>query len=333
MDIVNAGYQPGSACVLWYENPGPRGGPWKVHRLHDSPYVEGVLAADINGDGHPDLIVNHFRRYGGAEGEGSVARVEPIVWLESIDRAPWFVEHVIAPAADDHGIGVGDINNDGRPDIVTKHGWYEAPPNPARDPWVFHNDFEMSFRASLPIVVTDVNGDGLNDIIAGNGHGYGLYWYEQQRGPDGKRTFVRHAIEEHYGQFHTVTLADVNGDGKPDLVTGKRLLGHDGRDEGEWDPLFLFWYDIQGGKFLRHVISFNNLQYYPGLENANEPPQFAPSTGMKVVVGDINRDGKPDIIVAGRGGLYVFLNRGLTPIPKSTNPKVPLIGEKCSDTK
>ena len=328
VDVVNSGYQPDIAGVLWYENPGPRGGKWKTHRVHASPFVEGVLPADINGDGHPDLVVNHFRRYGGAEGEGSVASVEPIVWLESIGKTPWLVEHVIAAEADDHGIGVGDINGDGRLDVVTKHGWYEAPPKQAVDKWVFHNDFELLFRASLPILVTDVNGDKLADIISGNGHGYGLYWFEQRLDGQGKRTFERHAIEEHYANFHTVALADLNGDGKPDLVTGKRLLGHDGRDEGEWDPLFLFWYDIQGGRFERHVISFNNLQYYPGQTNVNPPPQFACSTGMKINVGDITGDGRADIVVAGRGGLYAFINRGLTPIPKSTNPKVPLAGEK-----
>jgi hypothetical protein len=126
-----------------------------------------------------------------------------------------------------------------------------------------------------------------------------------------------------------MVLADVNGDGKPDLLTGKRLLGHDGRDEGEWDPLFLFWYDIQGGRFERHVIAFNHLQYYPGRENVNGPPQFACSTGMKITPGDINGDGKLDIVVAGRGGLYAFINRGLTPIPKSANPKAPMIGERA----
>ena len=333
VDVICSGYQPDIAGVLWYENPGPAGGKWKVHRVHSSPYIEGVLPVDLNGDGRADLLMNHFRRYGGAEGEGSVGRVEAIGWLESIDHAPWLVEHVIAPEADDHGIGVGDINGDGRVDVVTKHGWYEAPAKPAEQSWKFHNDFEMPFRASLPILVTDVNGDGLNDLIAGNGHGYGLSWYEQQVDGQGKRTFVRHAVEEHYGNFHALELADINGDGKLDLVAGKRLLGHDGRDEGEWDPLFMFWYDIQGGRFVRHVISFNNLQYYPGQENVNQPPQFACGTGMKITVSDINGDGRPDIVLAGRGGLYGFINGGMTPRTKAVNPKVPLVGEKCPDAK
>ncbi len=328
VDVVNSGYQSDIAGVLWHENPGARGGKWKVHRVHSSPYMEGVVLADLNRDGHPDIVMNHFRKYGGSEGEGSVARVEAIAWLESIDKEPWLAEHVIAPDAEDHGIGVGDVNGDGRLDVVNKHGWYEAPPNPTDKDWRYHNDYEIPFRTSLPMLVMDVNGDGLNDILTGNGHGYGLYWFEQRVADQGQRTFQQHAIEEHYGNFHTMTLADVNGDGRPDLVTGKRLFGHDGRDESEFDPLFLFWYDIQGGKFERHVISFNNLQYYPGQENVNESPQYAPSTGMRITVGDLCGDGEPDIVLAGRGGLYVFVNRGLTPLPKSMNPKVPLIGEK-----
>ncbi len=281
--------------------------------------MEGILPVDINSDGHPDLLLNHWRDVD-SKGEDGAIKVESIAWLESIDKGPWLIEHVIAPAADDHGAGAGDINGDGRVDVVGRHGWYEAPARPASEPWRFHHDYELPYAASFPMLVMDVNGDGPADILVGNSHGYGLEWLEQRVDRQGKRTFVHHAIEKNRGNFHTMTLADVNGDGKPDLVTGSRLLGHNGIDEGEWDPLFLFWYDIQGGRFDRHVISFNNLQYYPGQENVNPPPQYACGTGMKITVGDINGDGKPDIVVAGRGGLYAFVNRGMTPISKSMNP-------------
>ncbi|MBM3335098.1 VCBS repeat-containing protein, partial [Candidatus Sumerlaeota bacterium] len=269
VDVVNSGYQSDIAGVLWHENTGQRGGKWQVHRVHSSPAMEGVLLADMDGDRDLDILMNHFRLYGGLEGERAVGRVEPLAWLESINKSPWLVKRVIAAEADDHGNGVGDINGDRRLDVVTGHGWYEAPPDPRNGKWRFHKDYELLFRPSHPMLVTDVNGDKLNDIIVGNSHGYGLYWLQQKVDAQGKRSFELHTIEQDYGSFHTMTLADINGDGKVDLLTGKRLFGHDGNDESEWDPLFMFWYDIKGGRFERHVISFNNLQYYPGGENSN----------------------------------------------------------------
>jgi hypothetical protein len=331
VDVVDSGEQSSIAGVLWYENPGPRGGKWKAHRVRRTPYMEGLEPADINGDRHPDLLLNHWRDVDAA---GKLrAKVESIVWLESIDREPWLVEHVIAPEADDHGGGAGDIDGDGRLDVVTRHGWYQSPPRPADGPWQFHPDYDLPYPASFPMLVRDVNTDGRADILVGNAHGYGLFWLEQRVDGQGKRSFLPHAIETLYSNFHTLTLADVNGDGRADLVTGSRLLGHNGTDEGEWDPLFLFWYDIQGGRFERHLISFNNLQYYPGQQNVNPPPQYAASTGMKITVGDINADGRADIVVSGRGGLYAFVNRGFAPRPKSVNPAVPLPGQACSPAK
>jgi hypothetical protein len=328
VDVVDCGEQSSIAGVWWYENPGPAGGKWKARRVRHSPYMEGIVPGDFNGDGHPDLLMNHWR-----DSEVKDPPLEPIAWLESIDRAPWLVEHVIAAKADDHGSGVGDVNGDGRLDVVTGHGWYEAPAQPAREPWRFHPDYELGYRASFPMLVVDVNGDRRADILVGNSHGYGLEWLEQRADRQGKRSFVRHAIEQHYANFHTLALADVNGDGRPDLVTGSRLFGHNGLEPGEWDPLFLFWYDIQGGRFERHVIAFNYLQYVPGQQNLNPPPQYAASTGMKINVGDVTGDGRPDIVVAGRGGLYIFVNHGLTPRPQSANPALPPMGKPCGPAK
>jgi len=97
------------------------------------------------------------------------------------------------------------------------------------------------------------------------------------------------------------------------LVTGKRLFAHHGRDTSCYDPLFAFWYDLQGGKFARHVLSYNHLPFYPGEKNHNPPPNWAVAVGMKLQIIDIDKDGDNDIVIAGKGGLYVFYNEGATP--------------------
>src|SRR5215472_9884324 len=109
--------------------------------------------------------------------------------------------------------------------------------------------------AGLPILVADVNGDGLNDIIIGSDHGYGLAWYEQKM-ENGKRSFVLHWIETEYPTFHTMALADLDGDGKPELITGKQLFAHDGGDVGGLEPVFIFYYTFDKGRFQRHILTY-----------------------------------------------------------------------------
>lgn len=315
-DIVSSGWMRDKGA-LWHENPGPEkiksGVRWKAYRIHTAKSMEGVVHGDIDGDGDEDILCNHWAL---EPGQG-------MTWIEHTRQAPWFVEHIIGTQGEGHGNGLGDINMDGRTDIITPNGWWQCPPRPADDAWTFHDDYRFekiyadgpgSGAASHPMLVHDINADGLNDIIVGSSHNYGLAWLEQKNPRDGKRVFEQHWIETEYGQFHTMALGDLDGDGRPDLLTGKRLFAHHGRDVSCYEPLFVFWYGFGDGRPARHIMAFNSLQdFSDDLTRRNPAPNFVPAVGMKVHIADIDADGKNDAVICGKGGLYVFYRRGQTP--------------------
>jgi hypothetical protein len=304
VDLISSGWMKMSG-VYWYENPGKPGEKWKSHLIHKARSMEGIVLGDIAGhrNGDEDLLINHW----------SAVTGQNFTWYEHIDKEPWLVKREIGFEGQAHGNGIGDINGDGRNDLVTGVGWWEAPANPSTGKWIWHSDWKVfEGRAGLPILVYDCNGDGLNDVIIGNAGGYGLKWVEQRKDSAGNRSFVEHWIEPNLSLFHTMELGDLRGDGKKQLVTGKILFPHEGEDPGEFDPLFAFWYDIEGGKFDRHILSFNNLQWYPDVTD-NPPPNYAIGVGRKLGIADVNKDGKNEIILACRAGIYIFYNRGTPP--------------------
>ena len=315
-DIVSSGWMFMKGA-FWYKNPGNKKDVWKPTRIHMALNMEGVIHGDIDGDGDDDILCNHW---GLVKGQG-------MTWLEHIDKAPWFVEHVVGTQGDVHGNGLGDINGDGRMDIVTPVGWYEQPRKATDRKWPFHDDYRFvparhrGGGASHPILVHDVDEDGLNDILIGSSHAYGLAWLQQIVDGSGKRTFKTHWIETEYSQFHTLALGDLTGDNKPDLVTGKRLFAHHGSDIGAGEPLYAFWYDIQKGGFERHILSYSHLPHYPG-DMINPAPNYVVSVGMKLNIADIDKDGRNDVIIAGKGGLYVFFNKG-NPTTEGVRNKLP----------
>lgn len=299
LDLVSAGWFTNG--IFWYRNPGRRDTKWEAVKIMSSDFTEGLVVEDVDGDGDPDILVNHWAP---REGQG-------VTWIELLGGGK-FAVHIIGQKGDEHGIGLGDLNGDARKDIVTPAGWYEAPPDRAAGEWKFHDSYRLPKQLGIRMIVTDVNGDGTSDIIYGRGHDYGLGWLEQSV-RNGIRTFTDHVIEDSLGQFHTLVMAEVDQDGAPDLVTGKRLRGHGGDDPSSFDPLGVYWYDIRGGRFIRHVLSYNHLPWYPGTETRNPPPNFAIGTGMNINVVDVNNDGRVDIVVAGKSGLYLFENRGRPP--------------------
>src|ERR1700759_3277982 len=230
-DLVTTGWISNG---LWgYRNPGAKataaGATWKAEKITDSYDTEGGAFFDINGDGKPDLALAHYNRAG-------------VLWVDFSKDKPR-VHHLGDREQDGHGIGVADIHGDGKPDVLTTHGWFEQI-DADNDKWTWHGDWDIG-DAGFPILGYDVNHDGKLDLIYGQGHGYGLYWLEQAGTADHPK-WIRHTIDESFSQSHALLLADIDDDGTPELITGKRYRGHSGNDPGSYDPVVAYAYKLPG---------------------------------------------------------------------------------------
>jgi len=291
-DVVSGSFIP--MTVHWFQNPGEEGlkfgSLWKKHLLVDTRATqnEGTFLRDMDGDGVPEWITNSWN-----------AKNEVRVWkFTSQEGVPSLIAHVIGADGQAHGMGFGDVNNDGREDVLTGRGWYERPEGePYAAPWKFHADWNAP-GGSLPMLVRDLNGDGINDVIWGKGHDYGLYWWQGTGIVDGKFTFKEHLIDREWSQPHAMILADITGDGREELITGKRFRAHNGKDPGGKEPPGLYYYtwDKSTLTFTRHTIDFGRV-----------------GTGLQINVADLDQDGRLDIIVAGKSGTYILFNQGHQP--------------------
>lgn len=275
-DLVTSSWQ--NDGIWWFENPKQQDVMWKPHFICHSQQTEGMVHADINGDGTPDVIAAHYGRQG-------------LIWINFAGPQP-AVHHVGGPKEyDGHGVGVGDLDGDGKPDILTPYGWLKGV-DADHDQWEWHPEWTLQ-EAGFPILVYDVNNDGKMDVIYGHGHDYGLYWLEQIT-QNGKRAWQRHLIDDSFSQCHALNLADIDGDGEPELIVGKRYRGHNGRDPGGYDPLCIYYYKIDRSRahFTRYTISYNGTA----------------GVGTQILVHDMDGDGDLDIVVAGKTGVHWLEN-------------------------
>ena len=269
--------------ITWRENPKGKDIEWKVHDVQTVGNIEKICFWDIDNDGSIDIVPNT------PNGPQRIFKVSP-------GPNPVFTSHEISARKTGHGLGFGDVNGDGRGDLIVQSGWFEAPKNPWKDEWTFHAEFNLYKSASVPILTHDVNGDGLLDIIVGAGHDYGLAWWKQQVvGND--RVWIKNLIETERSQFHDMALADIDNDGDMEVITGKRWHAHSGNDPGADDPVGLYYYEMNGGLFRRIDIDYGTADTASG-------------TGIYLWIQDINDDGWKDILAAGKEGMYLFRNKG-----------------------
>lgn len=285
--------------VNWYENPGAgnyEGAEgWKVHQLIDTGtgHNEATFLHDIDGDGTPEFIENSWN----ADNPMQIIRL-----VKGDDGKVSAEKHVVSESGNGHGMGFGDLNGDGREDIVFLGGWYECPADgPFSGPWEWHKDFTLP-HASCPILVVDLNSDGRNDIIWADGHNYGLYWHEQMEPQsDGTIVWRQHLIDKKFSQAHCLAWADIDNDDKPELITGKRYYAHSGKDAGAEDDITTQYYDWnpEDQTWKKNVIS-------------KAPAGEGPGIGLQIRVEDLDENGWKDIIVPGKSGTHIIWNEGWT---------------------
>jgi hypothetical protein len=242
--------------------------------------IESPLFVDVDKDGRNDLICND-------------TLAKQVIWLKPpVGKGDTLWQrHIISsdPARGTHrythGLGWGDMNKDGRNDVIIKSGWWESPADVKQANWTFHPADLGKDCANM--FVLDADRDGDMDVISSSAHDYGIWWHEQQS----PGSWATHEINRSFSQSHAMAMADINRDGHPDLITGKRYFAHNGHDPGEYEPAVLYWFEYIPGKtprWIPHEIDNNS------------------GIGNSFVVTDVNKDGKLDIVVSNKKGVYFF---------------------------
>ncbi|HBE68413.1 MAG TPA: hypothetical protein DDW52_09720 [Planctomycetaceae bacterium] len=329
LDIVSVNYR--SKSLYWAENPGAQVvqanpvGTWKKHIIDTPGTSETGRLVDIDGDRRLDILPS------GTNFAAWYRNVPP----PAGKRKPSWKHYPLPEEMAGHGIGAGDVDGDGRVDLVCPAGW-ASPGKTLAERWQWHPEFKLARDCGLPIIVADVDHDGDSDLIWSRGHDYGVYWTEQLDSASEQDFFAdsgssisvslqdelapllassrwrTHAIDTSWSCGHTLLWEDLNSDGAPELIAAKRYQGHDGRDPGENAPLRIVAYTYLPQTATWHSQSLTTEEAGIDLDSVCE---------------DLDGDGDLDIIAPTRAGLAWLENQsgqtsGEMQIAPSANPSL-----------
>lgn len=290
-DVFVVGF-PGTPAFV-YQNPGNGEGAWKKHQVFDWVSNESPRLIQLVGDERPELVCTRDGFFGFAT----------IDWTKPF--TPWTfhaISEKVTATRFGHGLGIGDVNSDGRLDILHSNGWYEQPAEGALNGrWRDHKVKFSSAYGGAEMYAYDVDADGDNDIITSEAaHDFGLSWYEQVSETEFKRHPIMgsHPSENKYGvlfsELHSVNLADIDGDGLLDIVTGKTYWSHH-KQSPMWDAgAVVYWFELNRD---------DGIDWIPHQANGDA------GIGRQVVVADIDQDGQLDIATGGMLGANVMIQQ------------------------
>ncbi len=274
---------PGTAAK-WFENPKNKDGYWKSYTIYENVGNESPAFVDMDGDGRTDLLF-------------ADSKDRQMIWLKSPGSATgrwekFTISGANVPGTDifSHGLGHGDINRDGQADVITREGWWEGS-DPTKPNWKYH-PADLGDECSQ-MYVLDVNRDGNPDVISASAHLSGIWWHEQISNGN-VIEWEQHVISYAFAESHSVAMADFNGDGYIDFVTGKRDLHRNTwrKNPGTHGPALLYWFEYTA-----------EAPYWKSHEIDN-----ASGAGLNTEVRDMTEDGLPDIIISNFKGVFLFEN-------------------------
>jgi hypothetical protein len=255
-----------------YVNPKGENRRWTKHSVLPQITSELALMRDIDSDGKPEIIF----------ATGGVGGTLAFGWADPANpTSPW-PTHTLSERGPvhGHGLGAGDVNGDGRIDVLQAAGWWEQPAaGPRSGLWQYH---PYAF-------------------------GRWVAWFEQRRDGAGNITFVRHMIIDDYStrnaggvtisEMHGAAMGDVDGDGIADFVTGKRLFSH---QESWVDP------DPHGDAVLYWFRTVRNPRAPGGAEFVPQLIHNKSGVGSQFTVSDLDKDGRVDIVTSTNRGTFIF---------------------------